>query len=110
MAQAPEVVDVLFDQAPFGLAVIDAEMRFRRVNERLARMHGLTPDVHPGRPVQELRPGATGEGIVAAVREVLETHRPLSGVVIHGPRGSDGARSEERRVGKECRSRWSPYH
>ena len=21
-----------------------------------------------------------------------------------------GRRSEERRVGKECRSRWSPYH
>ena len=24
--------------------------------------------------------------------------------------GVDGMRSEERRVGKECRSRWSPYH
>ena len=23
---------------------------------------------------------------------------------------AQGARSEERRVGKECRSRWSPYH
>ena len=23
---------------------------------------------------------------------------------------SKGVRSEERRVGKECRSRWSPYH
>ena len=23
---------------------------------------------------------------------------------------SDAERSEERRVGKECRSRWSPYH
>src|SRR5256885_15727272 len=23
---------------------------------------------------------------------------------------TDEARSEERRVGKECRSRWSPYH
>ena len=23
---------------------------------------------------------------------------------------SDRSRSEERRVGKECRSRWSPYH
>ena len=23
---------------------------------------------------------------------------------------SFGIRSEERRVGKECRSRWSPYH
>ena len=22
----------------------------------------------------------------------------------------NGVRSEERRVGKECRSRWSPYH
>ena len=22
----------------------------------------------------------------------------------------EGIRSEERRVGKECRSRWSPYH
>src|SRR2546422_11161201 len=25
-------------------------------------------------------------------------------------RTSNAARSEERRVGKECRSRWSPYH
>ena len=24
--------------------------------------------------------------------------------------GQEFARSEERRVGKECRSRWSPYH
>src|SRR2546430_17103014 len=27
------------------------------------------------------------------------------GLVVHGK-----PRSEERRVGKECRSRWSPYH
>ena len=26
------------------------------------------------------------------------------------PTHTDGSRSEERRVGKECRSRWSPYH
>src|SRR6266540_7406804 len=26
------------------------------------------------------------------------------------PTASRAARSEERRVGKECRSRWSPYH
>ena len=25
-------------------------------------------------------------------------------------RGNSQDRSEERRVGKECRSRWSPYH
>ena len=26
------------------------------------------------------------------------------------PVGGEDTRSEERRVGKECRSRWSPYH
>src|SRR3712207_7666885 len=26
------------------------------------------------------------------------------------PFAAEGLRSEERRVGKECRSRWSPYH
>ena len=38
--------------------------------------------------------------------------------VVHATSGQDridrlkqsGIRSEERRVGKECRSRWSPYH
>src|SRR2546426_12510552 len=29
---------------------------------------------------------------------------------IAGDGGEGLARSEERRVGKECRSRWSPYH
>ena len=28
----------------------------------------------------------------------------------NGVDGRDQCRSEERRVGKECRSRWSPYH
>src|SRR3972149_7463905 len=28
----------------------------------------------------------------------------------HRPPGKGIGRSEERRVGKECRSRWSPYH
>src|SRR5207249_10788406 len=30
--------------------------------------------------------------------------------VVHADRSDLDERSEERRVGKECRSRWSPYH
>src|SRR2546430_784270 len=30
--------------------------------------------------------------------------------VVHDPAARYDPRSEERRVGKECRSRWSPYH
>ena len=91
MAEPPGMLDVLFDQAPFGLAVIDADMRYRRVNEQLARMYGLTPGDHTGRTVDELRPATTAEAVKAAVRGVLETHRPLPGVQIQGPRNAEGA-------------------
>ena len=33
----------------------------------------------------------------------------MAAAMLAGP-VSVPARSEERRVGKECRSRWSPYH
>src|SRR3712207_5557742 len=36
--------------------------------------------------------------------------RNLLMLLINGVMGQIGIRSEERRVGKECRSRWSPYH
>ena len=34
----------------------------------------------------------------------------VSGIQVLSGRIDGVARSEERRVGKECRSRWSPYH
>src|SRR2546430_4374428 len=37
-------------------------------------------------------------------------HRPAAEGGAEGSRLDGGGRSEERRVGKECRSRWSPYH
>ena len=42
-----------------------------------------------------------------------ESGRPantMDTLVTHIEKGDVGERSEERRVGKECRSRWSPYH
>ena len=47
---------------------------------------------------------------VAELDATLEPQREAildTPVIIHA---SENARSEERRVGKECRSRWSPYH
>ena len=42
------------------------------------------------------------EGVL--VDWIQEAYGMFDGIVINP------ARSEERRVGKECRSRWSPYH
>ena len=50
------------------------------------------------------------EGITFAVWSPQEI-RKYSVVEITQPETYDeDGRSEERRVGKECRSRWSPYH
>src|SRR2546430_15239454 len=40
----------------------------------------------------------------------LRGRAPPGRVEPHTSRAKGGLRSEERRVGKECRSRWSPYH
>ena len=54
---------------------------------------------------------ASGCAVPATVMSVLRQGILLipSLYLFHGLIGFSG-RSEERRVGKECRSRWSPYH
>ena len=42
---------------------------------------------------------------VEVVYAAVKTHKLVNRGFLCGP-----IRSEERRVGKECRSRWSPYH
>ena len=47
-------------------------------------------------------------GIVMLFHYVDEEH--IDALLAYADTFSHDARSEERRVGKECRSRWSPYH
>ena len=50
------------------------------------------------------------ENVVVGKIEKIETHPDADKLVICRIDIGDLLRSEERRVGKECRSRWSPYH
>ena len=52
-----------------------------------------------------------GEGPIYSLAIDPQTPTTLYAAVGYGGifKSTDG-RSEERRVGKECRSRWSPYH
>src|SRR5256885_1251129 len=68
----------------------------------------------PERGVPGLRAPMIGrdrelETLLGLFDEAVETGRPRM-TVVYGPAGIGKSRSEERRVGKECRSRWSPYH
>src|SRR5256885_7402937 len=53
---------------------------------------------HPRAPLSNRRFGPNGNSNVPLLRISCVRLKPSS------------ARSEERRVGEECRSRWSPYH
>ena len=64
---------------------------------------------------QDETANAPGSDTNAAADECLNDNDPPvsdSGAVVGTPndRSYIADRSEERRVGKECRSRWSPYH
>ena len=50
------------------------------------------------------------DAINEAVRRSSRTVKNIRGVDVVGQKVIVKDRSEERRVGKECRSRWSPYH
>ena len=58
------------------------------------QLMGGDPDYRPGREVYD------------AVGKMVVEREDLADVDVY----RDFIRSEERRVGKECRSRWSPYH
>src|SRR2546429_9344599 len=65
--------------------------------------HSMYPEGHPS-----LAPAAAGLTRRAAL--LLEDRATVSLGVARNQLVIEGVRSEERRVGKECRSRWSPYH
>src|SRR2546422_7402479 len=58
------------------------------------------------------RPACTLQGLHPLRNRNLEADRNLTREGAQQPLEIEStlARSEERRVGKECRSRWSPYH
>ncbi len=69
--------DRLVTQSPLGLAVLDTDLRYVRVNAALARMNGLPAKEHLGRHLAEVLPDVDVEAIDAAMRQVLRTGEPV---------------------------------
>lgn len=50
------ILEALIHSSPFGIGILDREMRFLMINERLAEMNGIPAAAHIGRTVAELFP------------------------------------------------------
>jgi len=84
------IFDTLRIAAPLGFAFVDPDLKYRRVNEPFARLHGLTPKSCCGCPVSVLSPQ-----IAPQIAQVFQTGAPLLNVEVTEPAGDD-ASGEER--------------
>src|SRR2546421_548394 len=96
----------LIKNAPDPVFVSDFDGKIMQANAAVSQLRGFGQDEAVEQSLSRfISPEETRE-FTAALREVVE--RGVTRNARLNPRSA--SRSEERRVGKECRSRWSPYH
>lgn len=76
-------IEAIYQSAPIGLSVLDTNLRFIRINHRLAEINGPSAESHIGRTVREIVPDLadTAEKLLGSI---LETGEPLLNVEITG--------------------------
>jgi PAS domain S-box-containing protein len=84
--QAADDIDELsnlYRTAPIGLALLDADLRFVRVNERLAEINGRPAAEHLSKRFSEIVPDLAAQGEIVC-RRVLQTGESVLNVEIEG--------------------------
>ncbi len=79
--------DALITDAPVGVAFLDRQLRFRLINEQLAKINGVPREQHIGRTPAEILPDIPAEFLMTQGKEVMtsgEPHRDLE-VTGHTP-------------------------
>src|SRR3712207_8414281 len=115
----------ILDVAGYNIVLIES-VGAGQLEVEISKVVDLTVVVftpHTGDNVQAVKAGLTEIGDIYVVNKadlegattLYQTILDLIGDTNRKPTvlkasAKTGSRSEERRVGKECRSRWSPYH
>ena len=75
--ESAALLDALFGAAPVGLALLDREMRYLKVNSHLARLNGVPVEGLLGRTLAETAPRVARDDLVRDFAEVAEGRAPL---------------------------------
>lgn len=76
-------IETIYQSAPIGLNVLDTDLRFVRINQRLADMNGFSVEEHLGKTIRDLLPDLA-DTAEALLRPILATGEPLLNVEIRG--------------------------
>ncbi len=83
MARQYAELENLYDTTPIGLALVDRDYRWVRVNESLAEINGFPVEEHIGKSFDELLPELAGT-LKDVCNKVLKTGEPSLGIEIEG--------------------------
>jgi len=83
-----EELEVLYRNAPVGLCFMDTSLRFRTVNDRLAKINGASVEEHIGRRVEDVVPQVADQ-IVPVYERILRSGQDVVGLEVRGVLPSD---------------------
>ncbi|MDV2998846.1 MAG: Adaptive-response sensory-kinase SasA [Chroococcopsis gigantea SAG 12.99] len=76
-------VEAIYQTAPIGLTVLDRDLRYLRINQRLAEINGLSRESHMGRVVADVLPELSST-VEPLLRSVIDQGEPLLNLELHG--------------------------
>ncbi|MFI9719043.1 SpoIIE family protein phosphatase [Streptomyces sp. NPDC052396] len=77
--------EAVFGQSPLGFFFFGTDLRLLRVNESFAQTFGRPAEWHRGRTPHDFLPRGEAERLAAALRQVLDSGRPVADLQLVGP-------------------------
>jgi PAS domain S-box-containing protein len=76
-------IEAIYQTAPIGLTIFDRQLRYVRINQRLAEINGIAAEDHIGRTLREIVPTVADEN-EPLMHSVFATGEPLLNLEISG--------------------------
>jgi PAS domain S-box-containing protein len=78
-------LQLIYDTAPIGLAVLSPDCRYLQINQRLTDICGISVEDHLGRSVRDCVP-ALADAVEGIVRSIMSTGEPVAGIEVTSQR------------------------
>jgi PAS domain S-box-containing protein len=78
-------LQLVYDTAPIGLAVLSPDCRYLQINQRLTEICGISVEDHLGRSVRDCVP-ALADAVEGIVRSIISTGEAVAGIEVASQR------------------------
>jgi two-component system CheB/CheR fusion protein len=85
---ALEEIEQLYAVSPQAMTLVDRDMRYLRINPKMAEINGYPPETHIGKTIREMVPGLA-DATEGFIHEVLATGEPIAGREVVGRTASN---------------------